>query len=142
MQVMTTIHHAIPATQLSATLFIFDRKDKMPTVAADLAKSAYIERQHYTLERGKVTMTEMIEAEYFVVGEKFFLKDGHDCAELLQDGKLLYEGEIVDMHTCAARAKKLRAKRVNGFDYWHVMRENHLVSIRDIRENYRDSLKS
>ena len=101
-----------------------------------------IARASYDVKPLRVSMSEMIEAGYFVAGEKFFLKDGHDCAELLPDGKLLYEGEIVDMHTCAARAKKLRAKRVNGFDYWHVMRENHLVSIRDIRENYRDSLKS
>lgn len=101
-----------------------------------------ISRADFDVKPPRVTMTEMIGAGYFTAGEKFFLKDGHCCAELMPDGKLLYEGEIVDMHTCAARAKNLRAERVNGFDYWHVMRDNHLVSIRDIRENYRDSLNS
>ena len=98
-----------------------------------------ISRADFDVKPQKVTMNEMIEAGYFVAGEKFFLKDGHECAELLPDGKLLYHSETIDMHTCAARAKNLRAKRVNGFDFWYVMRNNQLVSIRDIRENYRNN---
>ncbi|MBQ6972938.1 MAG: hypothetical protein IJP86_11375 [Synergistaceae bacterium] len=100
-----------------------------------------IARAGFDVKPLRVTMTEMIAAGYFTVGEKFFLSDGHEGGELLADGKLLHDGEILDIHTCAARAKNLRAKRVNGFDHWRVMRENHLVSIREIRENYRDSLK-
>ena len=69
------------------------------------------------------------------------LKDGTVCAELQPDGKLRYHGEILDMHTCAGKAKNLRAKRVNGFDVWHVLRDNQLVSIAAIRENYRVSIK-
>ena len=99
-------------------------------------------RADFDIKPPRVSMIEMIEAGYFTVGEKFFLKDGHECAELQPDGKLLYHGEIIDIHTCAAKAKNLRAKRVNGFDFWHVMRNNELVSIRIIRENYRSSLKS
>ncbi len=30
--------------------------------------------------------------------------------------------------------------RVNGFDYWYVIRENKLVSINEIRELYREHL--
>ncbi len=86
-------------------------------------------------------MPEMIQAGYFHEGEKFLLSDGKEYAELQPDGKLFYEGKIIDMHTCAALAKNLRAERVNGFDYWYVMRENHLVSIKSVRENYRDNLK-
>ena len=83
----------------------------------------------------------MIRAGYFHEGEKFFLSDGKEYAQLQPDGKLLYAGEIIDIHTCAARAKNLRAERVNGFDYWYVMRKNNLVSIHEVRENYRDSIK-
>ena len=68
------------------------------------------------------------------------LKDGAVCAQLQADGKLLYQGEFLDMHTCAAKAKNLRAKRVNGFDVWYVLRDNQLVSISSIRENYRASI--
>lgn len=100
-----------------------------------------IARASFDVKPLRVSMIEMIEAGYFVAGEKFFLSDGHEGGELLPDGKLLWHGEIVDMHTCAARARNLRAKRVNGFDCWHVMRENNLVSIREVRENYRDSIK-
>ena len=99
-------------------------------------------RADFDVKPLRVSMSEMIEAGYFAVGEKFFLSDGHEYGELLADGKLLWHGEILDMHTCAARAKNLRAKRVNGFDYWHVMRKNQLVSIRDIRENYRSQHKN
>ncbi len=89
----------------------------------------------------RVTMSEMIHAGTFVAGEAFMLKDGTVCAQLQEDGKLCYNGEIIDMHTCAAQAKNLRAKRVNGFDVWHVLRDNQLVSIAAIRENYRASIK-
>ena len=90
----------------------------------------------------RATMPDMIQAGYFSAGEAFTLKDGQDSATLQADGKLLFRGEVMDMHTCAARAKGLKAKRVNGFDVWHVMRNNQLVSIAAIRENYRASLES
>ena len=100
-----------------------------------------ISRADYDVKPMRVTMPEMIQAGYFHEGEKFLLSDGKEYAQLQPDGKLLYEGKIIDMHKCAALAKNLRAERVNGFDYWYVMRENHLVSIKSVRENYRDSLK-
>ena len=90
----------------------------------------------------RAAMPDMIHAGYFTEGEAFTLKDGQECAILCADGKLLYRGEVMDMHTCAARAKGLRAERVNGFDVWHVMRNNQLVSIAAVRENYRASLES
>ena len=90
----------------------------------------------------RVTMQEMIHAGAFRVGESFMLKDGSVCAELQPDGKLRFHGEILDMHTCAAKAKNLRAKRVNGFNVWHVLLDNQLVSIAAIRENYRASIRT
>ena len=96
-----------------------------------------IARADFDVKPVKVSITEMIEAGFFVTGENFYLKDGHEYAKLQSNGKLLYQGEILDIHTCAALAKNLKAKRVNGFDYWHVMRGNGLVSIKIIRENYR-----
>ena len=87
-------------------------------------------------------MQEMIRAGAFIPGESFTLKDGTNFATLLEDGKLSYNGGILDMHTCAARAKGLRAKRVNGFDVWYVMRNGELVSISAVREKYRASLIS
>ncbi|MBQ9434049.1 MAG: site-specific DNA-methyltransferase [Synergistaceae bacterium] len=96
-----------------------------------------IARAAFDVKPIRVTMQEMIHAGAFSVGESFMLKDGSESAQLQEDGKLCYHGEILDMHTCAAKAKNLRAQRVNGFDVWHVLRDNHLVSIAAIRENYR-----
>ncbi|MBR3862881.1 MAG: site-specific DNA-methyltransferase, partial [Clostridia bacterium] len=57
------------------------------------------------------------------------------------DGKLNYNGEIIDMHSCAAIARGVKANRLNGFDYWYIKRDEKLVSISEIRDNYRQSLK-
>lgn len=84
-----------------------------------------------------VTMQEMIEKKVFVEGEVFYLKNSQVEAILQNDGKLLFQDEILDMHTCAARAGKLKAARVNGFDYWLVKRESGLISIATKREEYR-----
>ncbi len=91
----------------------------------------------FDIKPKRVTMAEMIENGYFTVGEFFYLKKGDAVAELIKDGKLLYENNIIDMHTCAAKAKGVKATRLNGFDYWYVMRNNERVSISQIREDYR-----
>lgn len=88
----------------------------------------------------KVTMTEMITAGYFYTGEPFFFRNGQEVATLLEDGRLLYNEQPMDMHSCAATAREVQAKRLNGFDVWFVKRNNELVSIADIRENYRQTI--
>ena len=89
----------------------------------------------------RVTMPEMISAGMFIEGEWFLLKDGKKIAQLLSNGKLNFDGKIIDMHTCAALAKGIKAKRINGFDVWYVLRNEKLVSISSVRENYRAKLK-
>lgn len=88
----------------------------------------------------KVTVPEMIKAGFFIENEPFYLKKGDAIATLREDGKLIYNNEIIDMHSCAALAKGVKAKRVNGFDYWYVMRDNEKISISEIRENYRNHI--
>lgn len=88
----------------------------------------------------KVTMKEMITAGYFYTGEPFFFCNGQEVATLLEDGRLLYNEQPMDMHSCAATAREVQAKRLNGFDVWFVKRNNELVSIADIRENYRQTI--
>ena len=60
---------------------------------------------------------------------------------LQADGKLLYKGKITDMHSCAAKVKGVKAKRLNGFAVWFVKRDGILVSIQEIREDYRTWLQ-
>lgn len=85
----------------------------------------------------KVSMEEMILANYFIENENFYFNDGKPIATLLSNGKLLFNNETIDMHSCAAKAKKLKAKRVNGFNHWYVIRNDNLVLIDDIRKQYR-----
>ncbi|MBR0075742.1 MAG: site-specific DNA-methyltransferase [Synergistaceae bacterium] len=99
-----------------------------------------IARAEFDKKPLRVTMPEMISAGFFKVGEWFLFKDGRKIAQLSADGKLSFNGKIIDMHTCAASAKGLKAKRINGFDVWYVIRDNQLVSISSIRENFREKL--
>lgn len=85
----------------------------------------------------KASMADMISAGYFTAGEQFCLKDGQAVATLLEDGKLLYNGEEMDMHSCAAKARAVKAKRLNGFDVWYVMRNGQPTPISAIRADYR-----
>lgn len=96
-----------------------------------------IARAKYDEKPLKVSMKEMISEKFFIEGEDFCFKDGQPVAKLLADGKLKCNGEIIDMHSCAAKMKGVKASRLNGFDYWYVIRDGSPKSIADIREAYR-----
>ena len=86
-------------------------------------------------------MPEMIQNGFFFEEEMFYLQDGTKGGILQADGKLLYKGKITDMHSCAAKVKGVKAKRLNGFAVWFVKRDGILVSIQKIREDYRTWLQ-
>lgn len=86
-------------------------------------------------------MPEMIQNGFFFEEEMFYLQDGTKGGVLQADGKLLYKGKITDMHSCAAKVKGVKAKRLNGFAVWFVKRDGILVSIQEIREDYRTWLQ-
>lgn len=98
-----------------------------------------ITRASFDIKPKPAKMEDMIKSGYFTVGECFFLKDGSKVATLERNGKLNYDGNIIDMHSCAALARKVKAKRLNGFDVWYVEREKKLVNIDVIRERYREN---
>ncbi len=106
-----------------------------------LAKVLYedtpIARAQFDEKPLKVSMAEMIAAGYFKEGEDVCFKSGEPVAKLLADGKLEYKNEIIDMHSCAAIAKGVKASRLNGFDVWYVLRNGNPISIAVIRDNYR-----
>lgn len=107
------------------------RLDKVNFEDSDIARAKFDEKPI------KVTMQEMIQNKYFLAGEWFYFKNGTKVAELCENGKLIYEGKQMDMHSCAAKARGVKASRLNGFDYWYVLRNEELVSISKIREDYR-----
>lgn len=109
------------------------RINEAETVIGDLEKSVY------DIKPLKVTMQEMISANYFTVGEMFYLKDHTLGGTLDESGKLFYKDSIVDMHSCAAIVKERKTARLNGFEFWHVLRNGELKSIKDIRDEYREN---
>lgn len=97
-----------------------------------------IEKATFDIKPPNVKVEDMIKEGYLIEGENFYLKDKSNTAVILQkDARVIYENEILDMHSCAAKAKGNKANRLNGFDYWYVLRENQLVSIKEIRKKYR-----
>lgn len=88
----------------------------------------------------KAPMSDMIKAGFFEVGERFYLKNSNEFAELTADGKLIYQAQIYDMHTLSAKIKAVKAERLNGFKWWQVERNGLRIGISDVRENYRNSL--
>ncbi|MGE5381306.1 MAG: DNA-methyltransferase [Methylocystaceae bacterium] len=94
-----------------------------------------IETALFDLKPPRVTMEEMINAQYFFPGEKFYLRNSGITVELTASGKVLHNGQVTDMHSAAASARGTQS-RINGFDYWQVVREGQLVSIKEIRTRY------
>ncbi|MBR8461828.1 site-specific DNA-methyltransferase [Campylobacter sp. faydin G-105] len=114
--------------------FGFNRVEKETFIDNDIA------RAKFDIKPPKVSMSEMIDADFFRINEKFYLKNSDFIAILNNDGRLTYKGEIYDMHTLSAKLKNSKSDRLNGFKFWCVMRENRLVLIDKIRENYRLNL--
>lgn len=111
-----------------------ERIDSVEYEPNDIARATFDQKP------AKASMTDMIAAGYFHADETFYLKDGTAGGTLLPDGKLLFRGAPCDMHSCAAKVKGVKAARLNGFDVWYVLRDNSLVSIDEVRNNYRNRL--
>lgn len=89
----------------------------------------------------RVSVKDMIKNGFLVEGEGFYFKNSREAvAKLDKSGKLLWNDQLPDMHLCVAMAKGVKAKRLNGFDHWYVLRDGKLKSIADVREEYRASL--
>ena len=111
------------------------RLSEIKYIDSDIANSTYDEKPL------KVTVEEMIKSKFFIPQESFYFKKGEAVAQLTEDGKLVYNNQIMDMHSCAAIARGVKASRLNGFDYWYVERDGKRVSIAEVREQYRVFLK-
>ena len=93
----------------------------------------------YDIKPLRVKVSEMIADGFLYNGEQMFMDNIPGYVTLLSDGKVkMKDGSVMDMHSAAAKLRGNKAKRVNGFDFWKVMRDNKPVGIKDIREKYRD----
>lgn len=96
-----------------------------------------IETAKFDVKQERAKMEDMIRAGFFIVGEWFFTNKDEPYAQLTENGKLKYNDTIYDIHTLGGIARG-RNNRINGFDYWKVLREGKLLSIDVIRGLYRN----
>ena len=99
-----------------------------------------IEKAVYDIKPKKVSMEEMIKNNYFIIGEPFYHKNGESCILKTPNGYVEYNGEIKSMHEIASKMMNGK-RRVNAFDYLYVMRDGKLISIDEIRNNYRKTIE-
>ena len=95
-----------------------------------------VENAIFDQKPDKVAFKDMVKEHYYEIGEAFIHKNGQRAKLVEPNGILEYKGKIASMHEIAAVMMN-GERRVNAFDYLFVERNNKLVSINTIRENYR-----
>lgn len=99
-----------------------------------------VELAVYDIKPMKVSMKEMIDAGYFIIGEKFIHKNGEVAILMDEKGKLSYKDDIDSMHEMTGKMMN-KNNRVNAFEFLFVEREGQLVSIDEVRNSYRKKEK-
>lgn len=94
----------------------------------------------FDIKPKKISLTEMIANGFLNEGEVLFLRNTDFTAVLINDGKVNYDSNISDIHSLCAKLKGVKAKRLNGFDWWYVLRDNKKVLLRQVREKARAAL--
>lgn len=124
--------------EISTTYCAYGRK-RLNTIEAKIGP---IENAVFDIKPVKVRFMDLLNAHYLIPNEKFFLKATKLFGILQADGKILLPEQniIADIHAAAALLGKKQAKRVNGFDYWYVQRNNKSIPLKEIREAYRNTL--
>lgn len=90
----------------------------------------------------KVTFEEMIKAKYFDVGEQLYYNN-KPYLYLMENGKgQQLDGTVIDIHSAIGKIKNNSDTRLNGWDYWLVLRNGKLVPINDIRKKYLKEVKN
>ncbi|NUU96864.1 site-specific DNA-methyltransferase [Marinitoga sp. 1138] len=101
-----------------------------------------IEKAIFDKKEPRIYLKDLIKSKKLIVGEKlYFKKDKDKYVILTKDGKVdLLNGELLDMHSAAAKFINGKAHRLNGYKYWYVIRNNNMISIDEIRNEYKNSL--
>lgn len=96
-----------------------------------------IERGTRDIKEVRVPIQKLIETGYLEIGQFLYNHEKTVVAELLEDGKLFYEGKINSIHKIAADI--LGQVNHNGWNFWYSMNdEGELVNINELREKFRN----
>lgn len=82
----------------------------------------------------KVPFGNLIEKGIIKIGEKIYSKDKKFYADILADSSIRNEMGIGSIHSVSA--KLLNKESNNGWLYWHIEKDNRLISINDLRKEY------
>lgn len=85
-------------------------------------------------KKPKVPFGNLIQKGYIAVGEKLYSKDEKISAVVLADASLDSGTAVGSIHKVSAAA--LHKEANNGWAFWHVKKENRLVSIDELRHAY------
>ena len=83
----------------------------------------------------KVSIQELISKNYILSNEIFFCAQGKNSAKVEDDGNLFFNNNTYSIHKLSGILS--HKTNNNGWDYWHVNRNNQLKSINEIRKEYR-----
>lgn len=130
---------AAVAKKLGRRFIAFEKEDFYIKISNErLEKIKPIEKKFldYKVERKKpkVAFGSLIEKGFIEIGEYLFSKDEKYKAQVMADASLIYENEAGSIHKISA--KILGRERNNGWTFWFVKRDNKLVCIDELREDY------
>ena len=105
-------------------------------VAAVQPENTKIARADFDQKPPRVTFNEMIEAGYFREGEPLYYHHT-PYLYLTAEGKgIKADGSVTDIHSAIGKIKKNDGTRLNGWDFWEVVRNDSFVPIKEIRAKY------
>jgi len=87
-------------------------------------------------KKPKVPFGNLIESGFIKVGEELFNKDESIKARVLANASIKYQNIENSIHKVSATILKKQSN--NGWTYWYIKRDNKLVSIDKLRDEYID----
>ncbi|MBW1616729.1 MAG: site-specific DNA-methyltransferase [Deltaproteobacteria bacterium] len=127
------------AKLLGRKYIAFDKKEAYIKIAEQRLKKVKpldAPLLEYKIERKKpkVAFGNLIEKGFIKIGENLFSADKKHKAQVMANASIIYKEEAGSIHKTSA--KILQKKSYNGWTYWHVKREDELVSIDKFRYDY------
>jgi site-specific DNA-methyltransferase (adenine-specific) len=92
-------------------------------------------RNKADIKPSRVSVKTLISMNYLNIGESLYDHHQEHQAVLRHDGQITYEKITGSIHHIAAQI--LQLTNHNGWDYWNVKRDHRLVSLAEIRAQFR-----
>lgn len=130
---------AAVAKRLGRRFIAFDKEEFYVQVSTERVSKITPISNHLLVykvnkRKPKVSFGNLIEKGLIKIGEYLYSKDQNNKALVLADGSIESNGLVGSIHKVSAQI--LKKESYNGWTYWHVLRNNKLISIDDLRYKY------